>query len=66
MTKLTTLKKRTLYIIGSFIALIASYVIAENTHSTQNNIAGISVLEVFADISGGGAPPSGDDSGDGN
>jgi hypothetical protein len=66
MTKLTSLRKRTLYIIGSLIALVASYVIAENTHSTQNTVTGLSIPEVFADVPTGDAGMSGDDSGDGN
>ncbi len=68
MIKLTSLKKRSLYLIGSFFALVASYIIANNTESPQAKVVNDTwIPEVFADVpSGDAAASGGDDTGDSN
>lgn len=57
------LKKKTFFIIGSLFALVASYIIADESHSVSIDIDQ-NVPTAYADIPSGYVGSGGDDCGD--
>ncbi len=64
MQRLNTLKKRSLYLIGALVALIASYVVGNAEYTVSIDSPTILPPTAYADIPSSGSGSGGDDCGD--
>jgi hypothetical protein len=65
MATIRKFKKHSFYLLSSILALVVSYIIVENSHSTETTSSNVAIPYAHADIAGD-AFSGGDDNGDGN